>query len=220
MKNKKTALNLLYITLYLMIAAVGLNNSLGITRGEFEPPIFYTSLSGLICFIYFSLALVKAIVLRFQGKEVTNFFVFPRLKGAITICITVTLLVYHFVVYEGSILSIDTDIYNLITHYIVPVLVIGHYFIFDEKGIYKKMDPLVWLVIPLSYFSWANVVALISPVPYWDGKSYPYGFIDLTLHSVSKVAITFVVLLAFFILLGYGLYACDQAFAKKNTQSA
>lgn len=208
--------NILYIIFYLCIAAIGLNNSLHILNGPFEPPIFYTSLSGLICFIYFLAALIKALVLKIQRKDVENFFVFPRLKGAVTICITVTLLVYHFVVYEGSMFSIDTDIYNLITHYIVPTMVIAHYFIFDTKGIYKKSDPFVWLMIPLTYFTWANIVALISPTPYWDGKYYPYDFIDLTLHSTTQVALTFIALLTFFVLLGYGLYMSDQYFAKKE----
>lgn len=212
MFKKKDYYNLIYILVFVLIASVGLNNSLGISKGEFNPPIFYTSFSGLICFLYFLAALINGLVILIKKKEVPDsFFLVPRAKGAVTICITVTLLVYHFLVYEGSMFSIDTDIYNLITHYIVPIMVIAHWLIFDKKGTYHKIDPLLWTIIPIGYFTWANIVAAMNTeVPYWDGEFYPYSFMDLTIHSLPKVAITIVLLLAFFIALGYGVYAIDS----------
>ena len=212
MVKKKDYYNLIYILVFVMIASIGLNNSLGISKGEFNPPIFYTSFSGLICFIYFFIALVNGIIVLIKKKDFPDsLFLVPRAKGAVTICITVTLLVYHFLVYEGSMLTIDTDIYNLITHYIVPIMVIAHWIIFDKKGTYKKIDPLLWTIIPIGYFSWANVVAAMNTVtPYWDGEFYPYSFMDLTIHPLSKVVITIVLLLLFFIALGYGVYAIDS----------
>ena len=216
MNYQKNKCNLIYIFIFLCIAAVGINDSMGLSRGEFHPPIFYTTLSGLLCFIYFMLGFVKGIVYQIQGKDEENFFVLPRFKGSVTIAITVTLLVYHFLVYEGPILSVDTDIYNIIKHYIVPIMVIAHYFLFDNKGIYKVIDPIIWLVFPTCYFTWVNIKAATVTGPYWDGKYYPYGFIDLTLHSVSEVAVTVVILFAFFTILGFGLYAIDRKLAVKN----
>lgn len=212
MYKKKDLYNLVYIALFVLIAAIGLNNSLGISKGEFKPPIFYTSFSGLICFIYFFIALVRGIVVVIKKEDFPkSLFLVPRAKGAVTICITVTLLVYHFLVYEGSMFTIDTDIFNLITHYIVPMMVIAHWIIFDKKGTYQKIDPLLWTIIPIGYFTWANIVAAMNTsVPYWDGEFYPYSFMDLTIHSLPKVAMTIALLLIFFILLGYGVYALDS----------
>lgn len=211
MKKNQSYTNLIYIIIYLFIAAIGLNNSLGISRGVFEPPIFYTSVSGLICFIYFFAAAIRGLYFAVKKEPFPDsLFVLPRAKGAVTLCITVTFLIYHFVVYDGPFYTIDTDIYNLITHYIVPIMVISHWLIFDKKGIYKKFDPILWTGIPLIYFTWANIVALQhKEIPYWDGDFYPYGFMDLTLHSPFKVFTTIIILLVFFIALGYGIYALD-----------
>lgn len=206
----KNKWNLLYIFIFLVIASIGINDSMGLSKGEFHPPIFYTTLSGLICFIYFFIGFIRGVFFQIQGRDDENFFLFPRFKGSVTIVITVTLLVYHFFVYEGPVLSIDTDIYNVIKHYIVPIMVIAHYFLFDTKGIYKAIDPIIWLVIPTLYFTWVNIKAASLTEPYWDGKFYPYGFIDLTLHSVTEVAITVVILFVFFTVLGYALYFIDR----------
>lgn len=175
MIQKKNYWNLIYIIVFLFVASIGLNNSLGISRGEFNPPKFYTTLSGLICFLYFFIAAIRGIFLLLKKQPLpSTLFIFPRAKGAVTICITVTLIVYHFLVYEGSLLSIDWDIYNVLPHYVVPLMVIAHWFFFDQKGIYQKIDPVFWTVIPLAYFSWANVMAAIhTTTPYWDDKFYP-----------------------------------------------
>lgn len=221
MYKKKDIYNLLYIFIFLVIASIGLNNSLGISAGAFKPPIFYTSVSGLICFIYFLLAFINGITYLIKQETLPDsIFLFPRFKGAVTIAILVTMLVYHFLVYEGPVLSVDTDIYNLITHYFVPCLVILHWLVFDKKGIYQKLDPIFWTVIPIAYFSWANVVALFNTeIPYWDGDFYPYSFIDLTKHDLSKVIFTVILLIALFIVLGYGVYKLDQKLAKQHLQA-
>lgn len=209
---RKKNIHLIYLFIFLGVASIGLNNSLGITRGEFNPPKFYTTLSGLICFLYFLVAAVNGIIHRLQKKELPDsLFWLPRAKGAVTICITVTFLVYHFLVYDGPLYTIDYDIYNFLPHYVVPLMVIFHWIIFDQKGVYKKFDPLFWLAIPIAYFSWANVMAILhQTTPYWDDKFYPYGFMDLTLHPLPQVILTIIALLIFFIGLGYLLYFADQ----------
>ena len=216
MFKKKDYYNLIYILVFVLIASVGISNSLGIFKGEFKPPIFYTTFSGLVCFIYFSIALINTLQILVLKKDLPDsFFLIPRAKGAVTICITVTLLVYHFLVYEGSMFSIDTDIYNLITHYIVPIMVIVHSLVFDKKGMYQKIDPILWTIIPIGYFTWANITALRhQDIPYWDGEFYPYGFMDLTKHSLASVSLTIAGLLIFFIILGYLVYKKKK---KKST---
>lgn len=218
MYSKKDKLNMLYIFMFLVIAAFGINNSLGITAGDFKPPIFYTSVSGIICFIYFFIAFVRGLYFISTKQPFDdNLFLFPRVKGAVTICITVTFLIYHFVVYEGPVLSVDGDIFNLITHYFVPVLVILHWIIFDKKGRFKMIDPLLWTLIPMSYFAWANIVALQHTViPYWDGDFYPYSFMDLTIHSPSTVLVTVIVIFIFFVALGYVVYYADYKLSEDN----
>lgn len=218
MKRQPSQLsNLVYIGIYLCIASVGLSNSLGLLEGTFKPPIFYTSVSGLICFFYFLISFINGLWLNLNHNESQSFIVLPRLKGAVTLCITVTLLIYHFIVYDGPVYTIDWDIFNVITHYIVPFMVIAHWIIFDPKGKYRYVDPIWWTFIPMIYFGWANVVAAQhTQTPYWDGKFYPYGFMDLTLHSQSTVLITVGVLVLAFIVLGLLVVAIDHALARKE----
>ena len=68
--------------------------------------------------------------------------------------ITVTFLVYHFLLSptSGDLNGLDY-VRNLMVHYIVPIMTILDYIIFDIKGIYKIIDPLLWLLIPIIYFA-------------------------------------------------------------------
>gem|GEM_PF-4103594 len=76
----------------------------------------------------------------------------PRLKGAFTLMITITMIIYHFML---SGLYADGDfsffLQNLILHYIVPSMVILDWILFDLKRTFHSLDPLYWLSIPILY---------------------------------------------------------------------
>ena len=102
---------------------------------------YYTMQSNIICFITFFVFLIGDIL----KYDYRNRKWYPILKGAITIAILLTFVIYlstllpnRFLMYQVSINRnlIGKKIGNWLVHGISPILVIGDYF-FDEKEIVR-----------------------------------------------------------------------------------
>ena len=108
---------------------------------DIETAYYFTYQSNILVIVYFILDIFNII------KKKETFY--PRFKGAVTMSITVTFLVYHFLLSttSGKLEGIDY-IRNIILHYIVPIMTIFDYIIFDKKGIYKNADNDIITAIP------------------------------------------------------------------------
>ncbi|MBW5394763.1 Pr6Pr family membrane protein, partial [Brachyspira hampsonii] len=177
---------------------------------DIETAYYFTYQSNILVIVYFILDIFNII-----NKKETFY---PRLKGAVTMSITVTFLVYHFL------LSPTADKYigfayirNVIVHYIVPIMTIFDYIIFDKKGIYKIIDPILWLIIPLLYFMFVLVRARVGS-PFSDGSYYPYFFVDIDKYGLKTVLRNVFFITLFFAFLGYIEYFIDRFFNKVFTK--
>ncbi|PTY40730.1 Pr6Pr family membrane protein [Brachyspira hampsonii] len=173
---------------------------------DIETAYYFTYQSNILVIVYFILDILNII------KKKETFY--PRFKGAVTMSITVTFLVYHFL------LSPTADKYigfayirNVIVHYIVPVMTIFDYIIFDKKGIYKVIDPILWLIIPILYFMFILIRARVGS-PFSDGSYYPYFFIDIDKYGFKTVLRNVFFITLFFAILGYIEYFIDRLFNK------
>ena len=169
---------------------------------------YYTIESNLAIGIFF----VYLLVYKPSGCYYT-------LKGGATICIALTFLVYHFVLrpalfaMNGAIGSGTESIANLLLHYVVPLMTVADWLLFDKKGGLTWRDPLKWLAIPLAYFLFAVVRAQLSSVPE-TGSRYQYFFIDLDRFGAAQVALNCAVFAAGFAALGYLIYGVDAGLSK------
>ncbi len=169
---------------------------------DIETIYYFTYQSNILVIIYFFLDIINII------KKNKTFY--PRLKGAVTMSITVTFLIYHFLLsptaekYEGL-----GYIRNIILHYIVPIMTIFDYIIFDKKGIYKIIDPLLWLLIPFLYFAFILIRARLGE-PFSDGSYYPYFFVDIDKYGLKIVLRNVFFITIFFTILGYIEYFIDR----------
>ena len=125
----------------------------------------------------------------------------PRLKGTITMSITVTFLIYHFLLSGGYENRADI-IRSTILHYIVPIMTIVDYILFDKKGIYKNIDPILWLIIPLIYFLFIFIRAKLGS-ELSNGSYYPYFFIDINKYGIKTVLKNALLITIAFTILGY-----------------
>ncbi|ACN83254.1 Pr6Pr family membrane protein [Brachyspira hyodysenteriae] len=173
---------------------------------DIETAYYFTYQSNILVIVYFILDIINII------KKKETFY--PRFKGAVTMSITVTFLVYHFL------LSPTADDYkglyytrNIILHYILPIMTIFDYIIFDKKGIYKIVDPLLWLIIPFVYFAFILIRARIGS-PFSDGSYYPYFFVDIDKYGLKTVLRNVFFITLFFDFLGYIEYFIDRFFNK------
>lgn len=173
---------------------------------DIETAYYFTYQSNILVIVYFILDIINLI------KKKETFY--PRFKGSVTTAITVTFLVYHFLLsptadkYEGL-----AYLRNLIVHYILPIMTIFDYIIFDKKGIYKIIDPLLWLLLPIIYFAFAVIRARVGS-PFSDGSYYPYFFIDIDKYGLKTVLRNSFFIVLFFAFLGYIEYFIDIFFNK------
>jgi hypothetical protein len=133
-------------------------------------------------------------------------------------CITLTLLIFHFLLRPTLFSMSDGASYvsspaNIIVHYVVPLMVLTDWLLFDRKGMFKKTDPLVWTIIPWAYFAFSLVRAQFAAFSNSDSR-YPYFFIDIDKYGVGQVALNVLLIAVSYVTLGYILYLIDLGLSK------
>ena len=220
-KNRKFAL--IYRGMLFFVCGIGLFITLGLHRGRFSLAslVYYTTLSNLVCFLFYIPTIANnASKLKGMGEPDATFA--PRIKGAIVIMITITFTIYHvflanvpFPIYTGG--DFAYYIQNLITHYIVPIMVIIDWLLFDPKQTLRTVDPLLWLLIPAAYAAFAIVRAQLGDVLPGRTSRYPYYFLDFDAMGSNGVFRFFAVFLLVYLSIGYALVALDRyVFRKKG----
>lgn len=177
---------------------------------------YYTVLSNMLCFVYFAVLVVA------QPKREN-----ALIRGAVTMCISITGLVYHFMLNGmmeagSSQVTASMLVSNILLHYVVPCMVVLDYFLFAPKGQYKSLYPLAWLVLPYAYLGFAMVRAEVSPMRFsgFGGDSrYPYPFLDVDLIGWDKVILIVLALTAAITALGYLSFVLDRLLGKKREKS-
>jgi hypothetical protein len=101
---------------------------------------------------------------------------------------------------------------NIVLHYIVPLMTLADWLLFDKKGGFKKSSPFVWLAIPAAYLLFSLIRAHFAT--YYNGGRYPYFFINIDTYGIERVAWNVLVLGAFLLVIGYCFYALDWGLAR------
>lgn len=195
----------------LTICMVSLVSKTGLMEGKFQGNIFlfFTNLSILLCAIYYGVDIYCYIN---RGNE-SAFLL--NLKGAILQYTFITMLIYNLIlVPRHKNTGIKHEFYGLrdiSIHCIVPSLVLFEWFITHKKAIYVGA-PIAWLLVPLLYFIVISIKGkfeLGSKFEYADSY-YPYFFIDISKIGRKKVIINLIVLLIFFLGIGYLIFILDH----------
>ena len=220
-KNRVFALILRSIML--IGCGCGLSIFLGFPEGQlrWSTLIYYTNLSNLGCFIFFIFLTGKTILeIKREGTKGTTMLL-PHFKGAFVLMITVTFLVYHIML-SGSGFSMASDftgqfiIANNLLHYVIPIMVILDWFIFDKKNVFRWFDPLLWLIIPFIYFVFALIRAEIGGLLPGRDTRYPYFFIDVDFLGWSGVLTYVAIITVAFTVLGYLFFLIDKVEIKNK----
>lgn len=212
-KNKYIIL--IYRILFLIICGYGLYlNFFDMQlQNRLELLSYYTILSNIACFLYFFVVVIKTAINWEKAKQTY----YPVIKGMVTMGITVTFLIFHFIL-RPSFFVMNNNSYfftlaNTIVHYIVPIMVVLDYVLFDKKGHIGRSDPLKWLLMPLVYWLLCLIRALFG-FTYSTGSKYPYFFIDINEYGLIMVLRNVALLVLFFTLLGYAFLLFDKLLNK------
>ncbi len=213
----------IYRSFYVLLGIVGIFIQLGVFNGNlyFSSLNYYTILSNILCVVYFSLRLVydnrPAVDSKFR-----NFIESPVTKYCVTMCITLTFLVYHFLLHnswagDGGGINLF-HIGNYIVHYIIPLMTIIDFLVFDRRNSELRWYvPFVWMVVPLVYFIYILLRAPLFGNIGTTSSPYPYPFIDFTIQPVSGVMLNIAGIIVVFIVIGYILLGINYLINKRVT---
>ncbi|MBP3883775.1 MAG: Pr6Pr family membrane protein [Olsenella sp.] len=100
-------------------------------------------------------------------------------------------------------------------HYVVPIMALLDWLLFDEKGKMVAWGPIAWLSLAAAYL----VVVMIGAGPLGldlgGGTTagitrYPYTFLDPAISGVGGVALFIAAMIVAFVVLGYLIFAIDK----------
>lgn len=201
-----------YILWTLIVFTEALGLGIALLPDKFYKLTYYTNISNLLILLFFSYLLFLSIR---KVKLSPNIY---RLKACFTICITLTFLVYHFLLAKDSTPEEFYSIKNITLHYIAPILVIIDFLFFDKRRMYTVLDPVYWSFIPLLYlfFSLVKGIVFQVPIPDEEHSPFPYFFLNLDKYGIKTVAMYCIVILLFYLLVGYIMYAFKNIGTSKD----
>ncbi|WP_165824400.1 Pr6Pr family membrane protein [Micromonospora globispora] len=143
------------------------------------------------------------------------------LKGAVTLYITITGVVYHLVLANPASPFAMTQpdrafgeaLGNQFLHTVVPLLAVADWTLFDQRGRLRPRYAAWWLAFPLGYLGFALVRGLIV-------HRYPYPFIDAGQLGYAGVGLSSLFFAFAFWLLGLVFVGVDRGLARRTAPSA
>lgn len=127
---------------------------------------------------------------------------------AMTLCIYVTHLVYHFVLVPDArrrgqkFADFGGSFGNLCVHYGTPWLVVMQWVLWGDKSGLTVLSAVWWLVLPLAYFVYAMLRARTGKPIGHTRLLYPYPFMDLEKLGPKRFCLSVAAVLAAFFALG------------------
>lgn len=186
----------------LLIAICGIIGvSMQIAQDGWGMLLYYTVISNILVFSF----LLFLIQQEHQASRISSDSKLLRTKGAVTMAIMITAVVYHFMLAPLAETQEYWNIRNFLVHYIAPLGLILDTLLLDKKNSYHWFDPLSWTAFPLGYFAFAifNGMILKLPIPGAEDSPYAYFFINVNKYGIHQVLINSLVIATAYIIIGY-----------------
>lgn len=144
---------------------------------------YYTLLSNVICLVMF-VEIMISIKRKIDYRSNSGYYL---LKGAVVVAILVTAITYQVSLAPNNFqmeisYTIRPERYwaNIFVHIISPIMVVGDYLLFDEKGNFKYSYPFIWMCIPWGYVIYVYIYHALGGRFFGIGGSreYAYSFLD------------------------------------------
>ena len=140
-----------------------------------------------------------------------------RMKGAVTMAIMITFVIYHFMLAPLATPEKFYRLENFLCHYIVPLMFFFDTLVIDKAKQYRKLDPFLWTLIPLAYmlFALLNGLILKWPIPGAKDSPFAYFFINVNKYGWAFVGKWVVIIFIAYLLAGYVLYGIKKNIKRK-----
>lgn len=219
MRIRNKTVSIIWKVVLLAFGAYGLLDGSGILAGAYNSgfPHMFTNVSNLFAWVYFLLAVIWLIRNRDNEGAVTFA---PQVKYTATISLLVTMLIAHFMLFDAMFRDGQLVWHLVALHYVVPLMALLDWVLFDEKGKMPAWGPFAWMSLVAAYL--AVVMVGAGPLGLYlgggttaDVSRYPYTFLDPGISGTGGVVTFCGAMLAAFVVLGYVLFGIDRLLRRK-----
>ena len=219
MRIRNKTFSIVWKTVLLVCGTYGLLDGAGILAGTFHAgfPHMFTNVSNLFAWGYFLLAIIWLVKNRDDERAVTFA---PQAKYTATMSLLVTMLIAHFMLFDAMFQDGKLVLHLVVLHYVVPIMTLLDWLLFDEKGKMPIWGPFAWLSLAAAYLLVVMICAGPLGLDMGGGTTanvtrYPYTFLDPGISGVGGVATFIGVMLVAFVILGFILRAIDHLLGRK-----
>ena len=222
-KNRTAQLifQIVYCTLGLVgiIASLGIFDNIKTIRWDFY--VHFTNISNFLCIG----VMVAALIQTAKKKEDSYVTAAPLLKFIGVLAILLTFVVFNVLLAGAA----DRDpqlnwrIGSLLCHVFLPILFVGDWFLFRERGKVKWYYPIASAGFPLAYMTFIFLQAAILKfdtsilIPGTNTPLiYPYFFVNLETQGVAGVIKWAALMFVAFMAVGFIFYGIDRLFKRKD----
>lgn len=215
--NKQQMEILIWRFIILIICGSGL--AVQIIKNGLEMLTYYTILSNLVVFTFLIFLIIK--MLKNPDRALKDRYIL-RIKGGVTMVITITFVVYHFLLAPFVARESYWNYQNLAMHYIVPLMFIFDTIFIDKRKSYKLRDPFLWAFLPLIYsvFGVLNGLYFKISVPGSPDSPFPYFFLNVDKYGFDGVLSRSAGIFTFYIIGGFTLYLIKHLSRSKKQKTS
>ncbi len=160
--------------------------------------------------IYYMVVTIKT---AFWKRSAFDVLPCPMLQGMLLVA-GVSMLIASV---SGLQLTGLTGFSNVLIAFLIPLLLLGDYFIFSKKGSWRTIEPFYWLAFPVVYV--ASIIITGDFMYTTDpGLVYPYGFLNFHAIGVDRMLWFFALEIAVVLVVGYILVVIDRLASGKVAQ--
>lgn len=219
---KNRTAQLIFQTIYCTLGFVGIVASLGIfdninmIRWDFY--VHFTNISNFLCIGVMLAELIQTA----RKKEDSYVTVAPVLKFIGMLGILLTFLVFNIMLAGSRDPQLNWRVGSLCFHVVLPILYIADWVLFYERKQCKWYYPIASLGFPIGYVTFIFIQAAIMGfdtsilIPGTTTPLiYPYFFVNLETQGVGGVLKWILILIVFFLSVGYLFFGLDKLGKKK-----
>lgn len=154
--------------------------------------------------IYFC---ISALILALSSKRESGDAPCPMLEGALIVAFLLQAVTTIACAINDEYFPGLSGFVAVLAYYILPVLALLDWCLFNKKGLWRAVDPFYWLALPLSYS--AMIILTANMLPSSTALLYPVAFLDYNTYGLWEMLGWLALIGLLILIFGYILILLD-----------
>lgn len=154
--------------------------------------------------IYFC---ISALILALSSKRESGDAPCPMLEGALIVAFLLQAVTAIACAINDEYFPGLSGFVAVLAYYILPVLTLLDWCLFNKKGLWRAIDPFYWLALPLSYS--AMIILTANTLPSSTALLYPVAFLDYNTYGLWEMLGWLALIGLLILIFGYILILLD-----------